>query len=315
MNKFTGFGKRTLFGSRTALASAAGCSGLLAYLYHQKRQLAFAQSQQFQLISGSTLNPKYDKRYKMGEDALLARPNLLCVLDGVGGWIEVLVDSGTMTKEFIKHIADIADEHSMGSVSEDTNEIALSEIMDEARRRTKAKGSTTCTLAYLTDGQLKTCNLGDSGYLLVRPSRQPGGKFALETLHRSKSQQYYFNCPYQTGIHNRKDPSAEAESLSHDVQGSDLVVLGTDGLWDNLFDVDITNILENRLENRGKGCELTAADLQAASDMISTLAEAKSYDKQYDSPFAVEARAQKKDEPGGKEDDITVIVAQVQRKK
>ena len=122
-------------------------------------------------MSGTTLNPKYDKRFKQGEDALLARPNFLCVLDGVGGWIEVLVDSGVMTKEFIGHIADIASEHSMVDDSEEAKEIALSEIMDEARRRTKAKGSTTITLAYLTGEQLKTCNLGDSGYLLVRPTR------------------------------------------------------------------------------------------------------------------------------------------------
>ena len=113
----------------------------------------------------------------------------------------------------------------------------------------------------------------------------------METLHRSKSQQYYFNCPYQTGIHNRNDPSSEAESLTHDIQESDMVILGTDGLWDNLFDADITKILENRLKVAAKGSQLTASDLQAASDMISTLAEAKSYDKQYDSPFAVEAKA------------------------
>jgi len=35
----------------------------------------------------------------------MTRPNFLCVLDGVGGWIELLIDSGLMTKEFIQHMA------------------------------------------------------------------------------------------------------------------------------------------------------------------------------------------------------------------
>jgi len=43
----------------------------------------------------------------MGEDNYLVKPNFICVLDGVGGWIEVLIDSGKMTKQLIKHIDDV----------------------------------------------------------------------------------------------------------------------------------------------------------------------------------------------------------------
>jgi len=113
----------------------------------------------------------------------LTKPNFLCVLDGVGGWIEVLIDSGKMTKEFIQHI-----EKEVDHISDKTD---LSFILDQAVSKTKAKGSTTATMAFLNDTQLKTCNLGDSGYLLLRPQ---DGK--LQTLYRSESQQYYFNCPY-----------------------------------------------------------------------------------------------------------------------
>jgi len=59
---------------------------------------------------------------------------------------------------------------------------------------------------------------------------------------------------------------------------------------------------------------LSLKQLQDLSDSISTYAEAKSYDKTYESPFCVESRidkTSKKEELGGKEDDITVIVAQV----
>ena len=96
--------------------------------------------------------------------------------------------------------------------------------------------------------------------------------------------------------------------MTHTVTGNDILVLGTDGLWDNLFDHDIVAILESRLDKSG-----TLHNLQDCSGLISTLAEVKSYDKLYESPFTVESRKAKdaKIELGGKEDDITVIVAQI----
>ena len=60
-------------------------------------------------------------------------------------------------------------------------------------------GSTTAVMAKI-DGDrkkpvtLKTCNLGDSGYLIVRPSDD-----GVSTVFRSTEQQHYFNCPYQCG--------------------------------------------------------------------------------------------------------------------
>lgn len=105
---------------------------------------------------------------------------------------------------------------------------------------TKAKGSTTATMAFLTqDKQLKTCNIGDSGYLLLR--RGESGN--LESVFRSTSQQHYFNCPYQFGIHNKKPPSDQAFSTVHLIEENDILVLGTDGLWDNLFDQDIIDLI------------------------------------------------------------------------
>jgi len=38
-------------------------------------------------------------------------------------------------------------------------------------------------------------------------------------------------------------------------------------------------------------------------------ANALSFDKTYDSPFAVNARAANRNHPGGKKDDITVVVS------
>ena len=56
--------------------------------------MARAEKQNPYLKCAVTLNPYFEKRYKKGEDcyAILSRfeskekTNLICVLDGVGGW-------------------------------------------------------------------------------------------------------------------------------------------------------------------------------------------------------------------------------------
>lgn len=50
-------------------------------------------------------------------------------------------------------------------------------------------------------------------------------------------------------------------------------------------------------------------NLQNASNCLSLNAEIKGYDKTYNSPFSIEAKAHGKKHLGGKADDITVIVA------
>jgi hypothetical protein len=46
----------------------------------------------------------------------------------------------------------------------------------------------------IREGILKTSNLGDSGYIILRPDSKKPGKF--QTIFRSESQQYSFNFPF-----------------------------------------------------------------------------------------------------------------------
>jgi len=57
--------------------------------------------------------------------------------------------------------------------------------------------------------------------------------------------------------------------------------------------------------------DLDVKNLQNASNCLSLNAEIKGYDKDYMSPFSIEAKAHGKKHKGGKADDITVIVAQI----
>lgn len=82
--------------------------------------------------------------------------------------------------------------------------------------------------------------------------------------------------------------------------------MGSDGLFDNLFDQDIMNCVKMQVK-----IDLLV-DPDATSKCLAVSAEIKGYDPTYESPFTIEARAHGKNHPGGKEDDITVIVAQIQ---
>ncbi|KAL8433935.1 hypothetical protein Efla_001837 [Eimeria flavescens] len=153
-------------------------------------------------------------------------------------------------------------------------------VLTRASTQCRSFGSTTCVLGILEDSRLWTVNIGDSQMLLVRrTSRQPKAypgphEFSYSSCHdararvpdpqkyggyqivyRTTPQQHFFNCPFQLSRMPDMDCSWEsilkktAESAdvgSVDVHPGDIVVCGTDGLFDNLFDDDLLDLL-NRL--------------------------------------------------------------------
>lgn len=114
-------------------------------------------------------------------------------------------------------------------------------MLVNAARSVKDIGSTTAVIVSLDKqeenaAQLQTCNLGDSGYLIVRPSDN------FSTVFRSKEQTWAFNAPEQCGT-NCALPY-QADKNVHTVLHDDIVVLGSDGLFDNLFDDEIKRCLQ-----------------------------------------------------------------------
>lgn len=83
--------------------------------------------------------------------------------------------------------------------------------------------------------------------------------------------------------------------------------MGTDGLFDNVFDEDLKPCLHKEIKNTNG--RIWLADPTAAATCIGELAYQKSKDKRYESPFSIGAKKAGKWYMGGKEDDITVIVA------
>jgi protein phosphatase PTC7 len=94
---------------------------------------------------------------------------------------------------------------------------------------------------------IKTTNLGDSGYLILRPDKNTPGKF--KTIFKSASQQYSFNFPYQCGTAGdgspeQKNLGQEALENEHEIQDYDIVVMASDGIWDNLFETNVKSCIK-----------------------------------------------------------------------
>ncbi|KAF9918298.1 hypothetical protein BX616_009490, partial [Lobosporangium transversale] len=90
-------------------------------------------------------------------------------------------------------------------------------------------GSSTACIVILRDDELRIANLGDCGVSVIRRN---------EFIFRTEEQQHSFNYPYQLGTGSTDSPR-DAQMFTVKVESGDIVVMGTDGIFDNLFDEDI----------------------------------------------------------------------------
>lgn len=150
-------------------------------------------------------------------------------------------------------------------------------------------GSSTACIVTITGNSLRALNLGDSGFRIVRDEK---------IIYGSKEQQHTFNLPYQLGPESTDIP-ADGDVYTFKLNDGDIIIIGTDGLFDNLYDEDLLSLLSEKN---------SAQDL---AKRISREAYSISKSQTVATPFSDSAvKAGFICPPGGKEDDITVIVAQ-----
>jgi protein phosphatase PTC7 len=104
---------------------------------------------------------------------------------------------------------------------------------------------------------------------------------------------------------NGDDPST-GEVLSHEVQHRDILIVASDGLWDNLFNVKIIDLIRPFVSSSDE-----LVDPSLVAEVIAKEAERYSNMQDYLSPFGKNAREHRYNYEGGKPDDITVVVAQI----
>lgn len=271
--------------------------------------------------SGIASIPHPEKADKGGEDAFFVQRTAIGVFDGVGGWASIGVDAGLYSKELARLTAAYVDRQ--GSA-------AVVDALKSAKDNNRAIGSSTACVIGLNDDKLVGVNLGDSGLIVIRNGN---------VVYRTCEQQHYFNCPYQIGT-DSLDTVEVGHPIDFKVQHGDWIIMGTDGLWDNVFPDKIVEIVvrnhdqkpdsQPKVENNDStkrsndassdggsvlsDCSTTdtrAEDAQLIAIELARAAVAVAHDERSSSPFAVNAQNAGHLFLGGKVDDITIIAAMV----
>jgi len=258
-------------------------------------------SSPFRLVSGVSYRPDPGKANKAGEDAHFVSDDGLAVgvADGVGGWSDSGVDAGVYARLLMSQAASALQEPIDSVVKLLGAELAKTvpeplRVMLLAHSRTIVRGSSTACVVLLRGNELQVANLGDSGFAILRDGR---------LLFKSPPQQHRFNFPYQIGAYRGGDSPLDAQNFRADVKLGDVLIVATDGLWDNVFMEEVTSIVSTALRaGRSPG--------DAAQELVN-LAHERGHSKTARTPFSVEAMRNRVVFVGGKLDDTTVIVSVV----
>lgn len=173
--------------------------------------------------------------------------DVLGVADGVGGWRDLGVDPSKFSSSLMKQCKRLVEQDHMNhnpqiATSEQINEKTPVDILVESYQTlleskdpTLIGSSTACIIVFNRESRLlHTANLGDSGFAIVRDNK---------IVHKSQEQCHYFNAPFQMAIlpsemqesgDSFNDKPDAAMTGTFELAEGDFVILGTDGVWDNL---------------------------------------------------------------------------------
>ncbi|GMP89811.1 hypothetical protein CsSME_00041210 [Camellia sinensis var. sinensis] len=246
---------------------------------------------------GTHLIPHPNKVEKGGEDAFFVSSyngGIIAVADGVSGWAEQNVDPSLFSRELMAKASDL--------VGDEEVNYDPQILLKKAHAATSSIGSATVIVAMLErNGSLKIANVGDCGLRVIRKG---------QIIFSTSPQEHYFDCPYQLSSEVVGQTYLDATVTSVRLMEGDTIVMGSDGLFDNVFNHEIISTMAQY------------SDVAEAAKALANLAHNHSTNSSFDSPYSSEARTKGYDVPwwkkfigmkltGGKLDDITVIVGQV----
>jgi len=272
-----------------------------------------------------------------GEDSFFVSNTYktLGVADGVGGWKDEGIDAAVFSNKLMQYSKLYSETH---------RKILDPEvILTEAFNRVKAEGqknagsSTACIASLITEKDkysgmkryfLDVANLGDSGCIVVRNNKM---------IFRAHEKVHGFNAPFQLSVLPPRlakiaycDNPSDVVRQRVEVQAGDVVMLATDGVFDNRFNTQICENVGHIGEQKLNSWE----DVPIIGAMVETIA-GTSWKIDYQDPYRVAQReimlAYKnsiskdahtpwssmltkfgvKNAKGGKVDDMTLVLARV----
>ncbi len=281
------------------------------------------------------------------------------VADGVGSWREYGVDPRDFSRKLMGECQNILREASSEcSVSggKACSMISPAELLAQSYKRAKDAnviGSSTACVGVFDSvhHQLHFSNIGDSGIIVLRhidsdvasalqrnrTTPRTERKSDLRIAFVSQQQLKSFNHPYQMGWTGEevvdknssfKQASDSCTSSVHILRG-DIIIMATDGLFDNVDIDDITSIalkweLDNgfidnggidtrrkRWESGRSLTDVSAQSIPKLAELLCQRARENSLDNTVDSPFALLAKENDIMWSGGMPDDCTVVAMHV----
>ncbi|XVF51290.1 hypothetical protein PTKIN_Ptkin04bG0173100 [Pterospermum kingtungense] len=243
------------------------------------------------MLSGSFYIAKDRDSRPQGDDShfICEEKQAIGVADGVGGWSRQGVDAGIYARELINNSLLAVLTHP------DTTQVDPMKVLTQAFRMTIAQGSSTaCIITLQEDNMLNAVNMGDSGFMLIRQG---------VSIYKSPIQQHYFNCPYQLGNSANSSKPWQAQVIKLAVEPGDVIIAGSDGLFDNLSESQILETAATGIEQGLHPEEVAWSVAQQAYHI--------SMDKEAITPFMQASIMAGQGHIGGKQDDITVIVSRI----
>ncbi|XP_047329484.1 probable protein phosphatase 2C 55 [Impatiens glandulifera] len=249
---------------------------------------ASSRFMKLKIISGSCYLPNPNKEETGGDDAHFICPDehAIGVADGVKYWDKVGVDSEEFAREVMLRSITAIREEPKGCID-------TARVLQKAHALLQAEGSSTVCIIALTERGLHAINLGDSGFMVIRDDC---------TVFKSPAQQHAFNRTYQlAAIGNGADLLSSAQVFSVPVIPEDVIIAGSDGLFDNLYSNEIASIAVNVIR--------AGSDPQDTAQKIAAFARQSGDDKTRSTPFSTASQNAGFRYSGGKLDDITVVVS------
>jgi protein phosphatase PTC7 len=231
------------------------------------------QQQKPRFLSGYAMIPHPAKIARGGEDACFTNPISLGIFDGISAWwYEDHIDAG----EFAQSLSIFT--------QESINVCSPMTAIEDALQKTKLTGSATACVVKLNEcgDTIDTFNMGDSGFILFRKIREYWVIIAASTPKMHSE-----NTPFQLGSFEAPTTDAPdiADKMKISAQIGDIVILGTDGLFDNLTHKEILQLVNGfQINNNSKPKKLAWLLASQARDKWEKI------------------------------DDITVVVAEIQLK-
>ena len=245
------------------------------------------------------------------EDAFFCGQKVLGAADGIGS---LKTHFGISSKEFSAELMTKCETVIKSVLSLSDKKLNCKDIIKAAYELVESGGSSTFILASLTGRQINILNLGDCGVLLIR--FEDSWKIVFQT----SPQTHFFNTPYQLSkrfspsqLKNNKtdaknfgksDKISDADNYVITTAPDDILVMGSDGLWDNLSPEEILEIFDKHKDY----------SVQSLTTIILKHAKQKSLGNQktpFSSKYNNFDESNKDRYIGGKNDDITVVLAKI----